>query len=55
MVSLKVTIAHVRGMADKLKRKQIFVYFKMQKADVLFFPETVKMEKFWRSEYGKAE
>ena len=40
MVSLKVTTANVRDMADKLKRKQVFVYSEMHKTDVLFFQET---------------
>ena len=55
MASLKVITCNVRGIRDKLKRKELFVYLNNRKADVIFLQEThcvKKDEKFWVSEFG---
>ena len=55
MVSLKVITCNVRGISDKIKRKQVFLFCKSKKADVVFIQEshaTKKCEKFWTAEWG---
>ena len=54
MVSLKVISCNVRGILDKVKRCKLFLYAKMNKADVVFFQEThsdSKTVKTWKSEW----
>ena len=55
MVSLKVLTCNARGLADKVKRKQVFLYVKSYNPVVVFFQETHSTKnaaKFWRSTWG---
>ena len=55
MVNLKITSCNTRGLAESVKRKKVFLYNKVNKADVVFFQEThsVKgVEKVWRNTWG---
>ena len=55
MSNLKIVSANVRGLQDKLKRKQIFIHLKKLKLDICFLQEThaiKKVQKFWRNEWG---
>ena len=40
MVKLKIITCNVRGMIDSVKRKKIFMYSKINQADVVFFQKT---------------
>ena len=56
MESLKIITCNVRGMADIMKRRQIFWYFQRQNVDITMLQEThstISKETFWKSESGK--
>ena len=53
--NLKVVSLNTQGMGDMVKRKRVFRYFKLHKADVCFVQEThctANKEYFWLSEWG---
>ena len=55
MSGLRVLSFNVRGMADRLKRREIFNYLRDQNPDIVCLQEThsnVKIEKIWRNEWG---
>lgn len=54
-MSIRFMTINVRGMRDKLKRRQIFNFFRDSNADVILAQEThsqVQDYRFWRSEWG---
>ena len=55
MASIKCLTANVKGMADKIKRKQLFNYFLKKKLDIVFIQEshsTRNVCRIWRSEWA---
>ena len=55
MISVKVVTCNARGMLDKIKRRKLFVYNRLSRADVIFLQETHssrKDERFWKAEWG---
>ena len=55
MDKIKVITCNVRGLADKVKRRQVFQYFRRHKYDIIFMQEThstANTKRFWKSEWG---
>ena len=54
-MDLKIMSSNVKGLADPVKRKQVFNYFRNKKLDVIFIQEShssKNKQKIWRSQWG---
>ena len=55
MTSLTICFLNVRGMNDKLKRRQLFLWLRKKDFSIYFLQETHsenKTENIWRNEWG---
>ena len=42
-MSIKIITSNTRGLAEKVKRRQVFMYYKKQNVDILFLQENSLM------------
>ena len=55
MDKLRVATFNVRGLQNRNKRREVFIWIKRQKVDIAFLQETHNIKKtdhLWRSEWG---
>ena len=54
-MSIKIMSANACGLADNFKRRQLFLYAKKKKAQILLLQEThgtKNLQKIWKSQWG---